>query len=149
NAAALLIASCFIIVALYRKNTFKVAVYPSQQVLQFSLTTVLIGAYLLIIGLSSKLFRAWKGTEAFAFKAFLLVLSLAFLALFLLSELNRERLRRFVSRHFSRPMYDYRSVWLTFTERTASVVSADAFSRTLVNWLSEQLRVLSTSVWLN
>jgi putative PEP-CTERM system histidine kinase len=148
NAAALFISSCFILIALYRKNTFKVAVYPSQQVLQFSLTTVLIGAYLLIIGVFSKLLRGWHSTEASAFKAFLLILSLAFLALFLLSERNRDRLRRFISRHLNRPMYDYRSVWLTFTERTASVVSADALSRTLVNWLSEQLRVLSTSVWL-
>ena len=94
NAAALFIASCFILIALYRKNTFKVAVYPSQQVLQFSLTTVLIGAYLLTIGIFSKLLLRWQGTEAFAFKAFLLVLSLAFLALFLLSERSRDRRMR-------------------------------------------------------
>lgn len=148
NAASLLIACCFVLLALSRKDTFKVIVYPSQQVLQFSLTTVLIGAYLLIIGVTSKLLRGWQGTEAFAFKAFLLVLSLAFLALFLLSERSRDGLRRFISRHLSRPMYDYRSVWLTFTERTASVTSADALSRALVNWLSEQMHVLSTSVWL-
>ncbi len=148
NAAALLIGSAFVLIALSRKDTFKVVIYPSQQVLQFSLTTVLIGAYLLIIGIFSKLLRGWQGTEAFAFKAFLLVLSLASLALFLLSERSRDRLRRFVSRHLNRPIYDYRAVWLTFTERTVSVVSADALNRTLVNWLSEQLHVFSTSVWL-
>jgi putative PEP-CTERM system histidine kinase len=149
NTASLLIGSCFILTGIYRRNIFKVTVYPSQQVLQVSLTTVLIGAYLLIIGVFSKLLGGWRGTEAFSFKAFLLVLSLAFLALFLLSERSRDRLRRFISRHLSRPIYDYRSVWLTFTERTASVLSADALSRTLVNWLSDQLHVLSTSVWLS
>lgn len=148
NAASLLIGSCFILLALYRKDIFRVEVYPSQQVLQFSLTTILIGAYLLIIGIFSKLLRGWEGPEAFTFKAFLLVLAFALLALFLLSERSRDQLQRFVSRHLHRPMYDYRAVWLTFTERTASVMSAETLSRTLVNWLSEQLRVLSTSVWL-
>jgi putative PEP-CTERM system histidine kinase len=81
-------------------------------------------------------------------KAFVLVLSLAALALVLLSERNRDTLRRFISRHLNRPMYDYRSAWLTFSQHTASVVSADVLSRNLVNWLSEQLHALSTSVWL-
>ena len=148
NATALLIASILFLVGLLRTGLFRVQVYPSEQVLQFSVAGVLVGAYLVLIGVFSKLFAGWEGPEAFAFKAFFLLSSMAVVGILLVSERSRDKLRRWVSRHFRRPFYDYRSLWLNFTEKTATLVDAETLCRTVAEWLSEHLRVLSTSVWL-
>ena len=148
DSTALLIASILFLIGLLRAGLFRVQVYPSEQVLQFSVAGVLVGAYLVLIGVFSKLFDGWEGPEAFAFKAFLLLSSLAIVGILLVSERSRDKLRRWVSRHFHRPFYDYRSLWLNFTEKTATLVDAETLCRTVADWLSEHLRVLSTSVWL-
>lgn len=148
NAVALLIASILFLIALLRTGLFRVQVYPSEQVLQFSVAGILIGGYLVLIGIFSKLFQGWQGPEAFALKAFLLLASLAVVAILLVSERSRDKLRRWISRHFHRPFYDYRSVWLQLTEKTASIQDPDTLCRNVAQWISEQLRVLSTSVWL-
>ena len=45
---------------------------------------------------------------------------LVLLAMLLLSDRVRLHTSRFVSRHFQRPIYDYRTVWRRFTEATAA-----------------------------
>jgi putative PEP-CTERM system histidine kinase len=148
SAVAVLIACLLFLRGFFRAGIFQVQVYPSEQVLQFSIAGVLIGTYLVLIGLSTKFFSAWSGPEAFALKAFLLFASLASLGILLLSEVARIRLKRWISRHFHRPFYDYRATWLSFTEKTATIHDPDALCRVLVQWISEQFKVLSASVWL-
>jgi putative PEP-CTERM system histidine kinase len=148
NAVTLFVSCCLIAVGFSRKDTFKVAVYPSDKVLRVSLTAVLLATYLVIVGLSSKILEYWEGPNAFATKALLLLVSLSFISILLLSERNRESLARFVSRHFRRPLYDYRSVWLSFTERTSSITSAESLCQVVVKWLSEEFHVLSSSIWI-
>jgi putative PEP-CTERM system histidine kinase len=148
NAITLLIASLLFLVGLLRTGLFRVQVYPSEQVLQFSAAGVLVGSYLVLIGIFSKIFAGWEGPEAFALKAFLLLSSLAIVGILLVSERSRDKLKRWISRHFHRPFYDYRALWLNFTQKTASLVDAETLCRTVADWLSEHLRVLSTSVWL-
>lgn len=148
NTAALFLACIFFVTAFSRKAIFRVEVYPSEKVLHVSITTILIGCYLFFLGIFSKVLSYWEGPNSLAVRTFLIIVSLAAVAIFLLSERSRDLLKRFVSRHFNRPIYDYRAIWLGLTEKTASVVSPDALCRIIVNWLSENLRVLSTSVWL-
>jgi len=57
-------------------------------------------------------------------KAFVLLVTLILLAIVLLSDRVRLYTRRFASRYFQRPLYDYRSVWRRFTEETASCLKA-------------------------
>lgn len=148
GSVALMVAALLFLRGLVRGGIFHVQVYPSEQVLQFSVAGLLIGAYLVAIGLGSKLVAGWSGPEAFAFRAFLLLASLAMLGILLVSERLRDRFKRAISHHFHRPFFDYRTLWLSFTEKTTSIVDPDALSRTVVNWISEQLHVQSTSVWL-
>jgi putative PEP-CTERM system histidine kinase len=57
-------------------------------------------------------------------------------------------LRRGVSRHFQRPLHDYRTVWLRFTEATASRVELPEFSRAVVKLLADIFQSLSVSLWI-
>jgi putative PEP-CTERM system histidine kinase len=148
SATSLLIASLLFLIGLLRSGLFRVQVYPSEKVLQFSVAGILVGSYLVLIGIFSKLMARWEGPEAFALKAFFLLSSLALVGILLVSERSRDKVRRWISRHFHRPFYDYRSLWLNFTEKTATIVDPETLCRTVAEWLSEHLRVLSASVWL-
>lgn len=148
RAVGLLISCGFLARALLRPNAFGVEVYPAERSSEYSIVGFCVGAYLIVVGATSKQLGSLDRTEAFAVKAFLLLLALAALAVLLLSERARDRLRRYLSRQFHRSMYNYRTTWLSFTEKTSTVVDAPSLCRISVNWISETLRVLSVSVWL-
>jgi len=115
NSGALLLGCLLIVRSLFRAGHFEVNVYPSQSVLHNSLTVVLAGVYLIIVGLLAKLVAFLGGDASFERKAFLVLASLVLLTVILLSDRVRLYNKRFVSRHFQRPLYDYRTVWRTFT----------------------------------
>jgi putative PEP-CTERM system histidine kinase len=148
NSTALFLGCVLLIRALTRAGLFKVDVYPSERVLQSSIAGLLAGAYLLVVGVFARVVSKLGGDSAFALKAFLIILGLAGLAVLLLSERLRQHVHDFVARHFARPHYDYRTAWLTLTERTASILDPEQLSRTIANWISETLHVLSVTIWL-
>jgi len=148
NSGALLVAALLILRSFFRAGHFDLEVYPSQSVLQSSLTVLLAGVYLLIVGVFAKIVVYLGGDSAFALKTFLLLLSLVALAVLLQSDRVRLHLRRFVSRQFQRPIYDYRTVWRRFTEATASRVEQADLCRALVRVTADMFQALSVTIWL-
>lgn len=148
NSAALFVACLLIVRSLLRIGHFEVSVFPSRFVLQNSLTLLLAGIYLMVVGVLAKLFSYLGSDTSFEFKAFLLLLALVFLTMLLLSDHVRLYTKRFVSRHFQRPAHDYRAVWRTFTEGTASRVEQGEFSNAVAKLVSDIFQALSVSIWL-
>ena len=148
NSGALLVAALLILRSLFRAGHFDLDVYPSHAVLQSSFTVLLAGIYLLVIGVFAKIVVYLGGDTAFALKAFLMLLSLVVLAVLLQSDRVRLHLRRFVSRQFQRPIYDYRTVWRRFTEATASRVEQTDLCRALARLTADMFQALSVTIWL-
>jgi putative PEP-CTERM system histidine kinase len=148
NSSALLAGCMLIVRSLFRAGHFGREVYPSQSVLQGSVTILLAGLYLLIVGIFAKVATYFGSESAFAVKALVVLLLLVLLAVLLQSDRVTMYLRRFVSRHFQRPMYDYRTVWRTFTEGTASRVEPTEYCRAVVKLLTEIFQTLSVTLWL-
>ena len=148
NSGALLVAALLILRSLFRAGHFDLDVYPSHAVLQSSFTVVLAGIYLLVVGVFAKIVVYLGGDTAFALKAFLMLLSLVVLAVLLQSDHVRLHLRRFVSRQFQRPIYDYRTVWRRFTEATASRVEQIDLCRALARLTADMFQALSVTIWL-
>jgi len=148
NATALIAACALIARSLFRAGHFDVDVYPSHSVLQNSLTTLLAGIYLLVIGIFANVVAAIGGDNAFPLKAFFVLIALVLLTVLLLSERVRLRASRFVSRHFQRPQYDYRTVWRKFTEDTASCVGENDLCQAAIKLASDVFHVLSVTIWI-
>ncbi|MSU62729.1 MAG: PEP-CTERM system histidine kinase PrsK [Pedosphaera sp.] len=148
NSGALLLGCLLIPRSLLRAGHFDVDLYPSQAILYRSITVLLAGIYLLIVGVFAEVVTFLGGDAAFTLKAFLVLVSLVVLAMLLLSDRVKLQTRRFVSRHFQRPLHDYRTVWRTFTEGTASSVEQAEFCRTAVRLIADIFQVLSASIWL-
>ncbi|HVU36569.1 MAG TPA: XrtA/PEP-CTERM system histidine kinase PrsK [Opitutaceae bacterium] len=148
NAAAIAISVVLMLQALTRSKDFEMDVYPSESILQGSVTALVAGVYLLLVGLFAKIVARFGGDSAFALKAFIVLVALVLLAVLLQSDRVRLRVRLFISRHFQRPLYDYRTVWRKFTEGTASRVEQTDLCRTLVRLIADMFAALSVTIWL-
>jgi putative PEP-CTERM system histidine kinase len=148
DSGALLLAALLILRSLLRTGHFDVSVYPSQSVLYNSLTVLLAGIYLFVVGVFAKVVTFLGGDATFTVKAFVILLALVLLTVVLLSERVRLLTKRFVSRHLQRPLHDYRLVWRKFTEGTASRVDQTDLCRATVKLIAEIFQALSVTIWL-
>src|SRR5579884_2524327 len=148
DSGALLVASPLILRSLLRAGHFEVNVYPSHSVIHNSLILVLAGVYLLAVGMFANVVKWFGGNTSFALTTFVLFIDLALLTVLLVSDRVRLHTKRFVSRHFQRPMYDYRTVWRRFTECTASRMDQKELCRATASLVAEIFQVLSVSIWL-
>ncbi len=145
---ALLLGSALILRALFRRGHFDADIYPPHSAFFSSLTVLLAGIYLLTVGVFAKVVQFFGGDTAFTLKAFVLLLVLVLTAVLLASERARMMTRRFASRHFQRPLYDYRSLWRRFTEETASCVQQTDLCQAAVKLVADVFQVLSVTLWL-
>jgi putative PEP-CTERM system histidine kinase len=148
NAGALLLGCLLMLRSLFRAGHFDVNVFPSQSVLHNSLTVVLAGIYLIVVGILAKVVAFLGGAASFERKAFLVLASLVLLTVILLSDRVRLYTKRFISRHLQRPLYDYRTVWRTFAEATARRVEQPDLCKQVVKLVSDIFQALSVSIWL-
>ena len=148
NSGALLIAGLLILRSLFRAGHFNLEVYPSHTVLQGSVTILLVGSYLLIVGVLAKIVTYLGGDSSFAFKTLVVLVVLVVLAVLLQSDRVRMQIRQFVSRHFQRPLHDYGTVWRKFTEGTASRVEQSEYNRAVVTLTADIFQTLSVTLWM-
>jgi len=146
-AGALIVACALLCVALVRTRIFDVDVYPSQAFVFGSLTVLITGAYLVTVGLLSNVLGLLAAATSLPVRSLGVTVALVGLAIVLLSEQWRQRLRFFISRHLHRPSYDYRQVWSAFTQRTRSLIDEEAFCRAVTHWVSETFSTLAVSLW--
>ncbi len=148
ETVALLIGCGLMAVAYFRSGFAEIDVYPSRAVLQTSITVLLAGGYLFIVGVLAQVVARTGGAGAFELQAFFVLLGIALLAVLLLSERLRQRTKGFISHHFQRPRYDSRKVWTRFTHSTASAMDDQSLSAAAAQLISQTFNVLSVSVWL-
>jgi putative PEP-CTERM system histidine kinase len=148
ETAALLIGCTLIAVAYVRSGLGEIDVYPSRSVLHTSVTVLLTGVYLFVIGVLSQIIAHFGGAASFQIAAFVVLLGMAILAVLLLSDRARQSVQLFVSRHFKRPQYDFRQIWARFTRSLSVALDETALSTTASRLISETFGALSVSIWL-
>src|SRR5436190_16896176 len=148
DTAALLIGSALMAVAFLRSGFGEIDVYPSHAVLRTSLTALLVGAYLFIVGVLAQIVARTGKPGTFQFQAFVVLLGFALLAVLSFSNRIRQNIGRFVSRHFKRPQYDFRQMWTRFTQSTSSVLDQPGLCASVAKLISETFNALSVTIWL-
>jgi len=148
ESGALLLGCGFLTAAYARTGWAEVPVYPSSAVLRSSLTVLIVGVYLFVVGVMAQVVSQVGGAGFFELQALVFLLGMAGLGLLLLSDRARQQLRAFVARHFSRAQHDSVKVWASFSQQLANVTDRTSLCRTSARLISETLDVLSVTVWL-
>jgi len=148
NSIILIVANILLIISSIRNRLRDVKIYVSQDVLYGSLTFIMIGTYLLGVGIFAKLTVYLGVDDVFLRDGLIVFITLPGLAVLLLSENVRYRIRRFVHLNFKRPYYDYQKIWTDFTRKTTSLVDIDRLCAAIVKTVSEAFAASGVSIWL-
>ena len=148
ESSGLLIGCLFLVRAYARTGLAEADVYPSRAVLRSSLTVLIVGGYLFIVGVLAQVVRRFGGAGSFQFQALVVLLGMAGLAMLLLSDRFRQRLHAFVGRHFGKAQHDSVRIWAGCSQRLANVKDEPGLCSTSERFVSETFEVLSVTVWL-
>jgi putative PEP-CTERM system histidine kinase len=133
--------------ARWRIHDLREKVQISQQALYTSFTFLIVGGYLLFVGLVAQVIRqtGWELQEALS----VLVLFLAgiLLVFVVISRQARLGLQQFVGRHFLRSKYDYRQKWLEVTEKFSACHDTRELWDRYLEWLSHTFAAPRISIW--
>jgi putative PEP-CTERM system histidine kinase len=144
-----LLIGCLLIAVAYGRNGFaENDVYPSRAVLHTSVTVLLTGAYLFVVGVLAQIVARFGGTASFPIAALVVLIGVAILAVLFLSDRAQQSLQLFVSRHFKRPQYDFRQIWARFTQSLSVALDETALATIASRSISDTFGALSVSVWL-
>jgi putative PEP-CTERM system histidine kinase len=131
-----------------RLRDVRATVYISPQILYGSITFLVIGIYLLGVGLVGEVIR--HSGEAWGVGLSILVVFVAVVALVvvLFSRAARASTRQFIARHFYRSKYDYRAKWLEVTEAFGVCVSDEDILDRLLQLLARTFGADRLAIWL-
>jgi putative PEP-CTERM system histidine kinase len=143
-----LLLGCLLMLRSLSRDPCDVAVYPARSGRQFSLTLLVAGVYLFIVGVLAQVLKLLDAYAGFPSKAFLILVCVVAATILLLSDRVRLHARRFISRSLQRPLYDYRTVWRNFTQGTVSRLTENELCKVAVKLAAEVFQVLSVTIWL-
>jgi putative PEP-CTERM system histidine kinase len=148
GAAALLLGCVFLVVAYLRAGWAEIDVYPSQAVMRSSVTVLIVGGYLFVVGVLAQVVQRFGGAELFQLQAFVVLLGMVGLALLLLSDRLKQRIHGFAARHFLKAQHDSVRVWALFSQRLAHVTDQAGLCAVASRSIAETFDVLSVFAWL-
>jgi len=148
DSIILVVANMLLIISAVRNRMRDVKVYVSQDVLHGSLTFLLIGIYLLGVGIFAKVIVYFGAGQVLIENGLIVFMALLGIAVLLLSEKMRYKVRRFVLLHFKRPYYNYQKIWTDFTEKTTSLADVNHVCSAIVKTVSETFSASRVSIWL-
>lgn len=148
ETGALLIGGILMAIAYFRSDFGDVDIYPSRAALHTSLTVVVVGVYLFVVGVLAQIVARMGGSGNFPLYTFSVLLGIVLLAVLLLSDRFRQSVQHLLSRHFRRPQYDSRQIWSRFTECMSRALDEAKLCAAAAKLISSTFNALSVTIWL-
>ena len=142
-----LISVILIIFSLLRHKFMEVEVTVSRRIFFRSLSLIIVGLYLLGLGLIGEGLRYLDPKIGKNIAVFLGFAGAMGVLVLILSEQLRRRTQVFINKNFYSQKYDYRSQWLQFTHRISSKYSFDELLLSIVEGFKDALSVRGASLW--
>lgn len=121
--------------------------YVSQRALLGSVTFLVIGLYLLMVGAIGEWLRETNQSWGEALRIILAFVALVGLAVAAFSKTVRADIQRVIARNFYRSKFDYRAQWLRVTEAFESASSTESIMNCLLDLLINTFPTTSVSIW--
>ena len=122
--------------------------YVSPQALFGSVTFIVIGLYLLVVGVVGEWLRQTNQPLGISLSVVLVFGALVGLAIAAFSKAMRAAVRGFLTRNFYRSKYDYRSQWLQVTEAFQEAVNKESIMDRLLDLLIKTFSTTSIAIWM-
>jgi len=134
--------------SLLRHKFTDVEVVVSRKIFYRSISIIIVGFYLLGLGLIGEGMRYLGPKVGKNIAVFLGFTGAIGILVLILSEQLRKKVTVFINKNFYSQKYDYKSRWLQFTHRISSKHSMDELLSSIAEGFKEAIGVRGTSVWL-
>ncbi len=146
--AVLLITAVALMTYSRMKRGVGVKVYVSHQMAYRSVVLLVIGLYVIGLGVAGEGMRYFgDGFQRAMIMAVALLAGLG-LCVVLFSETARRKTKVFIHKHFYQHKYDYRNQWLQFTDRLSSSNTSDELLRSIVAGFCETFGMGSGTLFI-
>jgi hypothetical protein len=148
RTGVILIAILLVGFSLFRHKAMDTEFIVSRRVLYRSLSLIIVGTYLLglgLIGEGMRYFGPEVGKNITTFLGFvgaILVLNIIF------SEQLRKKAKVYINKHFFSHKYDYREQWLKFTQRISLKHSFDELLSSIAEGFKDAIGAKGAAIWL-
>ncbi len=144
----ILIALLVMLSSFLRGSMRDTRVVVSRSLVYNSVTLVVVGVYLLAMGLMSESIKYLGVEYEHYIKLIFICIAVLVLVIFLLSEQVRRKTRNVIDRNLYKSSYDYRSEWRKITDRLTDIKSPEELRKTILPAVTETIGSKSASLWL-
>ena len=148
GAATLVVGNLLVGAGLARQRLGGINLALSRSVLYRSVVGGVLGLYLFAVGALGWLLNRLGIPEEMLWGSVVVFVSALGLAVILLSENVRWRIKRFIGVNFYRSKYDYRAQWGTFTKRLGSPVTVEELTPRLLEAVCAAVGALKGALYL-
>ena len=148
NAGAGIAACVLIAISLYRSHLSDINIYFSRTFIFNSIAIFIISFYLVAVGILAEIVKHIGKDLAFPLEVLFIIFALIALAVLLLSDEFRHRIKIWLNRNLQRSDYDYRGLWSNFSRRTMSRLDQREFCATVTKMISDVLGSPAVTIWL-
>jgi len=140
------VSSLLVAYDIIRYRLLEVDIYVGRGAVYSSAILLLVGGYLMLMGLVGKLVRMLGGNLSLFFTILAAFVMLLVSLVLLLSGSLKKRLKLFIDRNFYRGRYDYREQWLRFSEEMSSLLDLDVIIRRFLQMALETIDARKGSI---
>jgi putative PEP-CTERM system histidine kinase len=123
-------------------------IFVSRYVVYNSLTLLLVGMYLLAVGVIVHGIRYFNIDFDYFFTTIFIFISIFALAVLLFSARLRKKAKVFITRHFYTQKYEFREKWMEATERISQKKTVGEILKALDEMISETIEPRGLHLWL-
>ncbi len=148
TSVIVLISCGLVLLAVVRNRLLDMDIFISRYVIYNSMTVLLVGAYLLVVGLVAQGIKLSGGSfDTFWSILFAFTATVGIVASLLSTRLRR-KVQLFINRHFYRHKYEFKDKWMETTEKIGAKTDILQIQRTIVEMISETMGAEEVFLWL-
>lgn len=149
TSAVILICVSMMALFIVRNRLFNVDIFVSRYVVYNSLTILIVGLYLLSVGIVVQVINYLDIPFNYFITSLFLFGSILLLTIALFSSTARRSIQLFINRHFYKHKYEFRDKWMETTEKISSLRSVQELSGTLTKMIRETMAPAFADLWLS
>lgn len=148
TSTIILVCTSMMAFFIVRHRLLDVDIFVSRYFVYNSFTVLIVGFYLLAVGLITHGIRYFRMPFDYLFTSFFIFISILSLVIFLFTASIRRKAELFINRNFYKHKYEFRDKWMETTERISSKRSVDEIVGTLTEMVSGTMGAKGVYIWL-
>ena len=131
-----------------RYRLLSVDIFISRYVVYNSLTVLVVGLYLLMVGLVTQGIKYFQIPSNYFFSALFFFISLLLLMVLFFATSLRRKAQLFINRHFYKHKYEFRDTWMESIENISPKRTEEEIKKTLIKMIVDKMGAKPCHLWL-